>query len=181
MDAIIGAHPPDVVIVGPDEPAAMLRHAVACRRRGVPFAADPSQQLARMSAEQILQFIQGADYLLTNEYELSLLRSKVGLSDEGLLDLVGLRVTTLGAQGVCIAGRHFGQREIGAAEVHAATDPTGVGDAFRAGFFTGLSWGLPLDTAARMGCQLAAEVLETVGTQEYRVDPVRFRDRLARS
>ena len=95
----------DLVMISPNDPVAMVRHTEECRERGYRFAADPSQQLARMSGEQMLTLIDGAAYLLTNEYEKELLESKTGLSDQQVLDRVGVRVTTLGKDGVAITGR----------------------------------------------------------------------------
>ncbi|HLU45300.1 MAG TPA: PfkB family carbohydrate kinase, partial [Natronosporangium sp.] len=145
----------------------------------LPFAADPSQQLARMSGEEALQLIEGARYLLTNEYEKSLLESKTGRSEEQIRQLVDVQVTTLGKDGVEIAGRGLDPIRVPALPEVRAEDPTGVGDGFRAGFFAGISWGLGLERAAQVGCLLAAQVLETVGTQEYVVDPGSFLKRFA--
>jgi adenosine kinase len=173
--------PPDLVLVGADTPAAMLRHARTCRDFSVPVAVDPSQQLARMAGAEILDFIDGADYLLTNEYELALLRQKTGLDLDGLLDRVDTLVTTLGAQGVRIRSRGEPEVKVPAAETAGGVDPTGVGDGFRAGFFAALSWGMPVEVAARVGCQLAVEVLEAPGPQEYAVERDYLCRRLAHS
>ncbi|MEU5940779.1 carbohydrate kinase family protein [Micromonospora sp. NPDC047548] len=170
---------PDLVVIGTDDPAAMLRHAATCRREGWRFAADPSQQLAIMPGEDVLECIRGAEYLLTNEYEAHLLASKTGLSQEALADLVDVRVTTLGERGVHITERGCAPRQVPAVVVSEPVDPTGVGDAFRAGFFTGLAWGLSLREAAQVGCLLAAYTLETDGAQEYVVEPDLFCARLA--
>ncbi|HEY8533408.1 MAG TPA: carbohydrate kinase family protein [Micromonospora sp.] len=171
----------DLVIVSANDPEAMLRHAEECRVRGYRFAADPSQQLARMSGDDVVKLIDGADYLLSNEYEKSLLESKTGLTDAEVLERVGIRVTTLGRNGVEITGRGMDDIHVPAVRDVAATDPTGVGDGFRAGFFAALSWGLGLERAAQVGCLLAAFVLETMGTQEYTVEPHRFVARMAES
>ncbi|MFV2019454.1 carbohydrate kinase family protein [Micromonospora sp. LOL_023] len=171
----------DLVLVSANDPAAMLRHSAECRDRGYRFAADPSQQLARMSGEDVRQLIDGAEYLLTNEYERSLLESKVGLTGDQLLDLVSVRVTTLGADGVEITGRGFERIHVPVARDVVADDPTGVGDGFRAGFFAALGWGLGLERAAQVGCLVAALVLETTGPQEYDVKPDIFLKRLADS
>ncbi|HMC68722.1 MAG TPA: carbohydrate kinase family protein, partial [Mycobacteriales bacterium] len=121
----------DLVIISPNDPVAMLRHTEESRDRGYPFAADPSQQLARMSGEEVRQLIDGAAYLLTNDYEKELLESKTGLSDAAVLDRVGVRITTLGKDGVSITGRDIEPIRVPVArEVHAY-DPTGVGDGFR--------------------------------------------------
>ncbi len=171
----------DLVIISPNDPVAMLRHTEECRDRGYPFAADPSQQLARMSGAEVRQLIEGATYLLTNDYEKDLLESKTGLSDTEVLDRVGIRITTLGADGVAITGRNIEPIRVPVArEVHAY-DPTGVGDGFRAGFFTGRSWGLGLERSAQIGALVATLVLETVGTQEYVIRADEFVKRLAES
>ncbi|MEQ4302146.1 carbohydrate kinase family protein [Plantactinospora sp. B6F1] len=171
----------DLVLVSANDPAAMLRHSEECRQRGFAFAADPSQQLARMDGSDVLGLIDGADYLLTNDYEKSLLQSKAGLTDDQLLDRVRIRVTTLGKDGVEIVGRDIERIHVPIArELHVA-DPTGVGDGFRAGFFAGLSWGLGLERSAQIGALLATLVLETVGTQEYEVRADLFVKRLAES
>jgi adenosine kinase len=134
-----------------------------------------------MSGEEVRQLIEGATYLLTNDYEKDLLESKTGLSDAGVLDRVGIRITTLGADGVAITGRDIEPIRVPVArEVHAY-DPTGVGDGFRAGFFAGCSWGLGLERSAQIGALVATLVLETIGTQEYVIRADEFVKRLAES
>lgn len=170
----------DLVIVGANDPAAMVRHTTECRQLGYPFAADPSQQLARMSGEDIALLVDGADYLLTNEYEKKLLEAKTGLTDEQVLDRVNVRVTTLGSDGVRIDGRGVGEAlHVPTAREMAKLDPTGVGDGFRAGFFAGLSWELGLERSAQIGNLVATSVIETVGTQEYQIKPAAFVERMA--
>jgi adenosine kinase len=169
----------DVVIIGANDPAAMVRHTAECRTRGYPFAADPSQQLARMPGEDIAALVDGADYLLTNEYEKKLLESKTGLTDEQVLDRVKVRVTTLGSDGVRIDSRGSGSIHVPAAQEMGKHDPTGVGDGFRAGFFAGLSWSLGLERSAQVGNLIATHVIETVGTQEYQIKPADFIERFS--
>jgi adenosine kinase len=171
----------DLVIVAANDPVAMIRHSQECRDRGYPFAADPSQQLARMPGEEVLQLIEGAEFLLTNEYEKSLLESKTGLSDAEVLKRVKIRVTTLGKNGVEITGRDMERIHVPVAREIKAYDPTGVGDGFRAGFFAARSWGLEVRDCAQVGALLATLVLETVGTQEYEVQTDTFLKRLAES
>ncbi|MEU9743170.1 carbohydrate kinase family protein [Micromonospora chersina] len=171
----------DLVLVSANDPAAMIRHSGECRERGYAFVADPSQQLARMDGADVLGLVDGADYLMTNEYEKSLLQSKAGLTDAQLLDRVKVRVTTLGKQGVEIAGRDVGTIHVPIAREIQAVDPTGVGDGFRAGFFAALNWGVSLERAAQVGCLLATLVLENFGGQEYEVRRDLFIKRLAES
>ncbi|WBB79939.1 carbohydrate kinase family protein [Micromonospora sp. WMMD882] len=171
----------DLVLVGANDPEAMQRHSAECRERGYPFAADPSQQLAFMAGDEVASLIDGAAYLLTNEYEKSLLQSKAGLTDAQLLDRVTIRVTTLGKDGVEIVGRDVDRIHVPAVRDARPVDPTGVGDGFRAGFFAGFSWGLSLERAAQVGCLTAALVLENNGAQEYALDADTFVKRLAHS
>src|SRR5664279_2249411 len=95
----------DLVVISADDPAAMVRHSVECRERGFRFAADPSQQIARMSGSELEELIDGAELLFTNDYEKNLLESKTGLSESEVMARVGVRVTTLGSSGVEIVGR----------------------------------------------------------------------------
>ena len=160
----------DLVVVAPDDPGAMLRHSASCRDRGVPFAADPSQQLAFMDGEPIRALVSGATYLFTNEYEAGLVLEKTGWSEDDVLAEVGTRVTTLGAKGVRITRKGEDDIVVPVVPARELAEPTGVGDGFRAGFLTALAWGLSLERCAQVGAALATHVVETVGTQEYAGD-----------
>ena len=168
----------DLVVVSPNDPEAMLRHTEEARSLGVPFMADPGQQLARMDGPEIRGLVEGAAYLVTNDYEKTLLENKTGWSADDVLARVGMRITTQGPEG-CLIETHDGQvLRIEAAPERRRHDPTGVGDGFRAGFLAGLSWGLGLERSAQVGSLLATYVLEHIGTQEYRLNRTEFRDRL---
>jgi adenosine kinase len=169
----------DLVVISPNDPEAMLRHTDECRTRGIPFAADPSQQLARMGGEDVRKLIEGAAYLFINEYEKALSEQKTGWSDGEILDRVGVRVTTLGPKGVVIDRVGEVGLHVPAAPEEGKVDPTGVGDAFRAGFLSATSWGLSLERAAQVGNLVAAHALESAGGQEYTLSKDRFVERLA--
>jgi adenosine kinase len=171
----------DLVSIGADDPEAMLRHTEECRSRNIPFAADFSQQIARMNGDEIRILLDGATYLFANEYEKGLIESKTGWSDEEILSKVGHRVTTLGSRGVRIERVGDPVIEVGCPEEDTKADPTGVGDAFRAGFLSGLAWGVGLERAAQVGCMLATLVIETVGTQEYTLRRTHFMDRFTKA
>jgi len=171
----------DLVLIGADDPEAMLRHTEECHSRSIPFAADFSQQIARMNGEEIRILLDGATYLFSNEYEKGLIEAKTGWSDAEILAKVGHRVTTLGSRGVRIERSGEDPIEVGVPEETAKVDPTGVGDAFRAGFLSGLSWGVSLERAAQVGCMLATLVIETLGTQEYQLRRAHFMDRFAKA
>ncbi|MFF7243903.1 carbohydrate kinase family protein [Embleya sp. NPDC008237] len=171
----------DLVVIGANDPEAMLRHSDECRDRGYPFAADPSQQLARMEGEDIRRLIDGAAYLLTNEYESALIVQKTGWSEADILKKVGVRVTTLGPSGVKVEQEGAEAIVVPCPAEDAKVDPTGVGDGFRAGFLSGISWGLSLERSAQVGNMLATLVIETVGTQEYSLRRTSFLGRFARA
>ncbi|WP_173137173.1 carbohydrate kinase family protein [Kibdelosporangium persicum] len=160
----------DLVMISPDDPEAMIRHAHECRQRGYTFAVDPSQQLARMTGEQVREFVVGAKYLFSNDYEWELLLKKTGWTEAEVLDQVGMRITTLGEKGAEIVDRRGPVVHVTAVPELAKADPTGVGDAFRAGFLAGLSHGLDLERAAQLGSYIAVLVLETMGPQEWTFD-----------
>jgi adenosine kinase len=107
-----------------------------------------------------------------------MIENKTGWSAEDILERVGIQVTTLGADGVRILARDAETIEVKAAAGVTAVEPTGVGDAFRAGFLAGLEWELGHERAAQVGCVLAAYVVETVGTQEYSFTATQFVERL---
>jgi adenosine kinase len=163
----------DLVVVGPNDPAAMVRHTQECRDRGIPFAADPSQQLSSLAPEQIRTLVDGAELLLTNAYEAALTEHKTGWTADELLARVGTRVTTHGKDGTTIQRAGEAPIEVPVVTAGDIADPTGVGDAFRAGFLSGRAWGLSWERSAQVGSLLATLCLETVGPQEYAVDPAR--------
>ncbi len=160
----------DLVVISPNDPQAMLRHTAECRQRGYAFAADPSQQLARMDGDDIRELCEGAAYLFCNDYEHGLLLQKTGWTDAQLRSRVGVLVTTLGGKGVRVQPADGVDIEVPVVPEYAKTDPTGVGDAFRAGYLGGLTWGLADERCAQVGILLATLALETVGPQEYQVD-----------
>ena len=160
----------DLVMISPDDPEGMLRHAAECRQRGYPFAVDPSQQLARMSGEQVRDFVTGATTLFTNDYEWQLLLRKTGWTEAEVLATVGMRITTLGEKGVEIVTRDGEELQVPAMPELTKADPTGVGDGFRAGYLAGASRGLSRERSAQLGSLIAVLVLETVGTQEWVFD-----------
>lgn len=165
---------PEYVLIGPDDPEGMLRHTDECRQRGYRFVADPSQQLAFGDGELIRPLIDGAHILISNEYESSLITTKTGWSHHEVLERVDIWVITLGADGVRIERKGQPPIVVSAVPEVRAVEPTGVGDAFRAGFLAALTWGLGLEQAAQLGCLLAAYVVEQVGTQEYTLGKQQF-------
>jgi adenosine kinase len=170
-----------LVLIGADDPAAMRKHTLACKALGVPFVADPSQQLPRLDGPQTIDVIDGATYLFNNEYEATLIEQRTGWAPDEVLQHVGVRITTLGKNGAHITSRDGLDITVPVAQEKVIKDPTGVGDAFRAGFLMGLGWGLELQRCAEVGSLRATYVIETVGTQEFELDKDEFIDRLGQA
>ena len=175
-----------LVVVSPNDPGAMARYAAECRRGRIPFLYDPSQQVARLTGEELKEGLAGAAILVVNDYEFGVLAQKTGLSREDLLERVPVLVVTHGAEGSTISVSHEKGRarreEIPAARLEsAAVDPTGVGDAFRAGLIRGLRVGAPWSAAGRMGSVAAVFALEALGPQPPRYSADQFRERYHRN
>ncbi len=169
----------DLVVVGPNDPTAMVRHTRECRDRGYAFVADPSQQLAWADGEMIRDLVDGADLLFTNEYEAALLLQKTGWSDGEVLDRVGTWITTRAADGVLVRQAGAEPIEVIAVPETKPVEPTGGGDALRAGFIAGRVWGLSLERATQLGSAVATEAVEVIGTQEYELRREPFLERFA--
>jgi adenosine kinase len=161
-----------LVIISPNDPAAMERYARECRVARLAFLYDPSQQVARLTGEELAAGLSGAAILIVNDYEYGILRHKTGLSHEDLEERVPVVVVTHGADGSTIsesAGTGRVRHEVPAARLEgSAVDPTGVGDAYRAGLVRGLRIGAPWPVAGKMGSVAAVFALEAQGPQPPR-------------
>ena len=160
----------DLVLVGAGDPEAMKSFTAQCRRLDIPFATDTSWQVARLDGTDVRTLLDGAQYLFANEYEAALTEQKTGWSAEEIVNRVRVRVTTLGQDGVRVD--RAGQQPLMIPAVLAQPkEPTGAGDAFRAGFLAAIASDLGLERGAQLGNLIAACALETVGPQEYEVKP----------
>jgi adenosine kinase len=166
----------EALILGPNDPGAMSRLARECRDRKLPFVFDPAHQLPRLSAEEVAEGARGAWILIGNDYELELIMQRTGQDLAGLLNLAEIVVTTLGRDGSRIATR-TGTVEIPPAPAVRESDPTGAGDAYRAGLVAGLLRGLDLEAAGRVASLAATYVVEQVGTVEHSYTSTEFSDR----
>jgi adenosine kinase len=177
VESRVGA--PDLVVIGPNDPTAMVRHTQECRERGYAFAADPSQQLAWADGEMIRSLVDGADVLFTNEYESALLMQKTGWNADEVLARVGTWVTTRAAEGVLVRRADAEPLTVAAVPETKPVEPTGGGDALRAGFVAGRMWGLSLERSTQLGSAVATAAVEVIGTQEYDLPKASFLERFA--
>jgi adenosine kinase len=164
---------PDLVVISPNDPGAMIKYAEECQQLGIPYFYDPSQQIVRLDGATLRRGIEGARALFVNEYEFGLVEKATGLSKAEVLQHVDFLVITLGKKGALIATR---QQEITIPAFPPQTiqDPTGVGDAFRGGFLVGFSRGWSLELCGKMGSLAATYCLEQVGTQSHQYSPAEF-------
>lgn len=167
---------PDMVVISPNDPVAMLNLTDECRKRGIRFFFDPSQQVPRLSGDELRRGMEGAYCMVVNAYEAELITSKTGLSLDDLRKSVEILGVTHGA-----SGSHIYQNgeliEVPVFPIDAIKDPTGAGDAYRAGLLRGMAAGLPLKLAGEMGALVAAYVLEQTGTQNHRFTVPHFIER----
>lgn len=167
---------PDLVVVSPNDPMAMKNFAAECRELKIPYLYDPSQQVLRLSGEEILRDMEGAHFLFVNDYESGLIIKKTGLSLDQILKIVDVVVVTRGEKGAIIYSK--GQEiTIPVVPPLNIIDPTGVGDAFRAGFLAGYSNGLNWEMCGKMGALAATYCLEKKGTQNHQFTGEEFASR----
>jgi adenosine kinase len=170
---------PDWVIISPNDPIAMKNYARECRQRGIRFISDPSQQIPRFTGDDLHEVIDGAYALIVNDYEASMICEKMGVSLIQLGERVKVLIVTHGADGSRIFTN--GQTiETPVVPPMVIKDPTGVGDAYRAGLLFGLANDLPLQLCGELGALAATYVLEQVGTQSHRFTLADFITRFRR-
>ncbi len=157
----------DLVGISPNDPQAMVKYAAECQDLDIPYLYDPSQQIIRLSGDELQAGLAGCSILVVNEYEFEMLQEKTGLTPEEIRATPARAcVVTLGVEGSRIwAGEAI--YDIPAVPPEQTDDPTGVGDAFRAGFIRGLSANLPWDVTGRMGAMAATYVIEQPGPQSH--------------
>ncbi len=171
---------PDLVVISPNDPKAMTNLVKECREHGIRFVYDPSQQVARLSGEELKADMQGAYVMVVNAYEAEVICQKTGQTLDDLRNAIEILVITQGERGshIYLNGELITVPPFPPEEIK---DPTGVGDAYRAGLLRGIIAGWPLELAGQVGALCATYALEQVGTQNhsYTLDEfiARFRTR----
>lgn len=170
---------PELVLISPNDPRAMVRYVSECKQLGIPYIYDPSQQIPRLTDDEIKEGLEGALALFVNKYEFKMIQKRTGLSPWEIKALTQFSVVTLGEEGSVI---YQGEKELRIPVVtpNEIIDPTGVGDAFRGGFLAGYARGWDLEICAQMGAVAAAFCLEQEGPQGHSFTPselvARFRE-----
>jgi len=160
----IASDKPDIVIISPNDPQAMAKFARECRELGIDYIYDPSQQVARVGGDELAEGLTGAKVLILNDYEYSILQNKTGLNEAQLLERVETIVVTLGEQGSRIVTQDQVYR-VPVAQPYAVLEPTGVGDAYRAGLIVGMAHGFSWPVTGRIAALAAVYVIEHPGPQ----------------
>lgn len=167
----------DLAIISPGNIEDMCRLPRFFREHGVRYIFDPGQQLPVIPPEALRNAIEGAYAVITNDYELNMICKATGLSEDSLLGRALWLVTTLGKDGARVRGTDGTDVTVPALPVDRILDPTGAGDAQRAGFLKGLVSGLSVPEAAKIGSIAASFAIEHLGTQEHRYSADDFRQR----
>ncbi|MBI4265603.1 MAG: carbohydrate kinase family protein [Acidobacteria bacterium] len=167
---------PGLVIISPNDPAAMIQYAEECRTLHIPHIFDPGQQCARMSGPELRDGIVGARLLICNDYEFELIRQKTGMSEGAVLEVTEALIVTRGEDG-CSIYRDGRRCDVQAVAPHRIIDPTGVGDAFRGGLMKGLARGATYQVAAQVGSVAATYALEHLGGQSHAYTIEEFKSR----
>lgn len=160
------AKKPDLVIVSPSAPDAMMKFPAECRELGIQYLYDPSQQVLRLEGSELARDMEGANFLFCNDYEFGLISKKTGWSLDQILDHVHVLVITRGKDG---ADLYAGEESVHIPTVpeDEIVDPTGVGDAFRGGFLSGYSRGFDWKLCGEIGSLAAVYCLEQRGPQSH--------------
>lgn len=167
---------PDLVIVAPTAPDAMMKFPAECRELGIDYLYDPSQQVLRLEGSEIARDMEGAHFLFCNDYEFGLISKKTGWSLDQILDHVNTLVITRGRDG---ADLYSGKDTVHIPTVpeNEIVDPTGVGDAFRGGFLTGYARGFDWKLCGEIGSLAAVYCLEQRGPQSHNYTREQFVER----
>ena len=158
--------PVDLATISPNDPGAMTQYAEECRAMGIPFMFDPGQQCARMSGAELADGMAGAAIVICNDYECELIREKTGLDEAGILEMADLLVVTRGEHGSTVMDGED-TIQVPAVPPTQIVDPTGVGDAYRAGLMKGLALGVAPAVCAQIGSVAATYALEHLGGQSH--------------
>jgi adenosine kinase len=159
----------ELAIISPDDPAAMGNHVRTCQALSLPYIYDPGQQIPRLSVVDLVQGIAKAKVLIVNEYEWGLLQKQTGLRENELREMVEVVVITCGKNGSLIDAQGDNY-PIPPVRPRQVVDPTGAGDAYRAGLIAGLRRGYPWPVCGRLGSVAAAYALEQAGCQRHVYD-----------
>ena len=179
--ATIPSTPAAIAIISPTDKTAMLKHLHECFERGIPAMFDPGQQITAFSDVELRSAIAKSAFLIGNDYEIKLIQDKTGWNAQDILKETKVLITTLGEKGSIITTEDGKTVEITPCPPRSVDDPTGAGDAYRAGFLVGYEKGFDLKTCGQIGAVAASYAIETYGTQAHTFTKQEFEERYSKS
>lgn len=156
----------DFCVIAPTKPEAMARYVKECKELKIPYLYDPGMQLPRLSDEDLIAGIEGAEILIANDYEMGTIESRIMKHESRVLEKPKIKITTLGSEGSIIKTKKE-EIKIKAAKTKEVKDPTGAGDAYRSGFLAGYLRGFDLKVCGQMGSIASCYVVEKYGTTNH--------------
>lgn len=171
----------NLAIISPTQKEVMKKHLKDCFEVGVKTVFDPGQQLTAFDEVELKQMISQSHFVIGNDYEIKLLEERTGWDGKEMLKNCKVLITTLGERGSVIATAEGEVVEAGVCRPQSFDDPTGAGDAFRAGFFVGYELGYNWKTCAQMGSVAASYAIESYGTQAHKFKHEEFCQRYQQS
>ncbi|MSU74975.1 MAG: carbohydrate kinase family protein [Candidatus Magasanikbacteria bacterium] len=175
--AVGGGGSVSLAIIAPTDKRAMIKHSNECHSRGIPVMFDPGQQITAFTDVELKHLISQSQFLIGNDYEIKLIQDKTGWDAQNILKETKTLITTLGEKGSIISTSDGEIIEVAPCPPKSVDDPTGAGDAFRAGFLVGYEKGLHLKICAQIGSVAASYAIETYGTQEHSFTKEEFGER----
>lgn len=166
----------ELALISPTQKEAMIKHAKECYEQKIPFCFDPGQQITALSGQELIKIISQAKFLIGNDYEIKLIQEKTEWGMEDILKCVEAVIITLGEKGSMVVTSKE-TIEVGICPADSVDDPTGAGDAYRAGFFSAYVQGLDWKTCAQMGAVAATYAVENYGTQNHHFTREEFSQR----
>jgi len=167
----------NLALISPTDKDVMVQHIKECKEMGVKAIFDPGQQITAFSEIELKKMISQAEFVIGNDYEIKLLQDRTGWNEEEILKNTNVLITTLGEKGSIVKTADGETVTAGVCPPMSFDDPTGAGDAYRAGFFVGYEQGLDWKTCAQMGAVAASYAIETYGTQEHKFNKQEFCER----
>ncbi len=166
-----------LAIVAPTAKEVMMRHVKECRELGISAVFDPGQQITTFNDAELRTTLSQSAFVIGNDYEIKLLQERTGWDAHEILKNTPVMITTLGEKGSIVTTATGEEFDIAPCPPESVDDPTGAGDAYRAGFFVGVEKGFDYQVCGQMGSVAASYAVESYGTQHHQFTVKEFKDR----
>jgi len=170
-----------LAIIAPTQKEVMIKHLKESKEKGLETVFDPGQQITALTEIDLKKMLDQADFLIGNDYEIKLIQEKTGWDMEKMLENKKAVITTMGSKGSVVSTPDGEVVEVGVCSPQSVDDPTGAGDAYRAGFFSGYLLGYNWKTCGQMGATASVYAIENYGTQAHKYTKQEYLDRYEES